>query len=213
MSARIKWLAVLYLPVFTLIILAAIAALYKQIPVGTLTRDMAAIAQVHPFTGVISNIGILLWNSTATVSIFCGTLLFLRKSNHAGAFLLWSGLFSLVLLFDDFFLFHELIAKRYLGLSEKTVFILYGCIITVLLLHYRQLIIQTNYPLLAVALIFFGGSIFVDILQDSLSIEWPVLLEDGLKFLGISSWFGYYIWTSYHLLIHSPVFQNKEKRP
>ena len=41
-------------------------------------------------------------------------------------FLLSSALLSAYLLFDDFFLFHEDLASRYLGLDENVVFGLWG---------------------------------------------------------------------------------------
>ncbi len=198
MSKKMKWLFILYLPFLALILAIAIVAQVQGIPVGKFTRDIAAIAEVHPLKGVMSNIGILFWDATATICLFCGVVLWMRKSFAASKFLLWTGAITLVLLFDDFFEIHEDLAKRYLGIGEKWVMLAYGFVIVAYFLTCWRQILQTHFVILVVALVLFGCSILVDE-QDLMTGEWLYLVEDGFKFLGIASWFGYHVWTAYQL--------------
>ena len=184
-----KGLLMLYLPNVTLLLLVAIAALSPQITVASLTRDMAATAKVHPLTGVVSSAGILLWCATAAICLFSSNLLRQRGAHRAAGFLLWSGLMTAGLLIDDFFMFHEYLARVHLGLNEKVVFFGYFCITAVYLLQHRRLILEADYRLLVTALVLFAGSMTLDLLNGG---GYWNLAEDGCKLLGIASWFGYH---------------------
>jgi hypothetical protein len=185
---NLKGLLILYLPNFALLFLVAIAALGPQITVASLTRDMAATAKVHPLTGVVSNVGILLWCATAAICLFSSNLLRQRGAHRAAGFLLWSGLMTAGLLVDDFFMFHEYLAPVHLGLDEKVVLLGYVCITAVYLLQQRRLILEADYRLLVSALVLFTGSMMIDLADVG---GWWNLAEDGCKLLGIASWFGY----------------------
>jgi hypothetical protein len=52
-------------------------------------------------------------------------------------FLFWSGLITSMLLLDDFFLVHDALIPRYLGLSEKLIFLSYGMVTAWYLLRFR----------------------------------------------------------------------------
>jgi len=196
-----KGLLMLYLPNVALLFLVAIAGLSPQIAVSSLTRDMAGIAKVHPLTGVVSNVGILLWCATATVCLFSCHLLRQRGAHQAAGFLLWSGLMSVGLLVDDFFMFHEYLAPVHLGLDEKVVLPSYVCITAFYLLRHRRLILEADYRLLATALVLFTSSILLDVADVS---GWWNLAEDGCKLLGIASWFGYHSGRAKYWLVLAP---------
>jgi len=110
-------LVVLYLPSTGMIAAVAVASICKQVPVGVLTRDVAATANIHPFAGMLSNLGVLLWCSSAVSCLFAGVFAHQRKLRTISLFLLSSGLLTFVLLLDDLFLIHEDLAKRHLGLD------------------------------------------------------------------------------------------------
>lgn len=195
--------ALLYVPTAGLLVFVWMLASLKNIPVGTFTRDIAAIAEIHPLTGVLSNIGILMWSWAAAISLFAGLILFRSTKASTGPFLLSSGCLTLVLLFDDLFMFHEELAKRYLGLNEKVVYFGYVMIVLLYFLFYwRHLFSSRHVVLLITAFICFGGSIGTDVFLEPRLGAWPsyYLLEDGLKFIGIVSWLGYFALTSYSLL-------------
>ncbi len=160
------------------------------------TRDPTAIADVHPFVGVVSNFGVLLWCATAVICLF--TWAVSRDENSDATFskfLLFSGLVTALLLFDDLFLLHENIFPRYLGVPEEVTFGGYAGLIILGGVLFRTDILSTEYPILLVALGFFGLSLGVDALEGSIEQyvgPWRILFEDGFKLLGIVSWFGYF---------------------
>jgi hypothetical protein len=193
-----KGLLKLYVPTVALLIVVAIAALHPKIVLASLTRDMAAIAHVHPLTGVVSNVGILLWCAAAAICLFSCNLLRQRGADQAASFLWWSGLITVGLLVDDFFMFHEYLAPVYLGVNEKVVLASYVCITAFYLVRHRRLILEADYRLLVTALVLFASSVLVDQIDRG---GWWNLAEDGSKLLGIASWFGYFAGRSKHWLV------------
>jgi hypothetical protein len=105
-------------------------------------------------------------------------------------FLFWSGLITSVLLLDDFFLLHDALIPRYLGLSEKVIFLGYGMVTASYLLRFRRIVLHSDYAVV-VALAAFAFSIFIDAFQSSWPSPWRILFEDGIKLLGIVSWSTY----------------------
>jgi hypothetical protein len=199
-----KGLLGLFLSSFGLLFLVAIAARYGHIPVSNMTRDMAAIANVHPLTGVVSNVGILLWCAAAAVCLFSSSLLRQQGADREAGFLWWAGLMTTGLMLDDFFMFHEYIAPVHLHLNEKLVHASYFVVTVVYLLRHRRLILQSNYRLLAAALVLFAASMMVDIADGQ---GWWRLVEDGCKLLGISSWLAYHAGMARHWLVKVPAIQ------
>ena len=111
------------------------------------------------------------------------------------AFLFWSGLITSVLLLDDFFLLHDALIPRYLGLSEKVIFLGYGIVTAWYLLRFRHIVLGAEYAVLFVALVGFALSILIDAFQSRWPSPWRILFEDGFKLLGIVSWSTYLIRT------------------
>jgi hypothetical protein len=201
-SPNLRALLALYLPVLVFLFLVGVAGLQRHIAISSLTRDMAAIANVHPLTGVVSNVGILLWCAAAAICLFSSSLLRQKGAQPEARFLLWAGLMTTGLLVDDFFLFHEYLAPVHFGFNEKAVHASYVCVTVVYLLRHRHLILETRYWRLAVALVLFAGSILLDAAD---AHGWWVLAEDGCKLLGITSWMGYHAGTARQWLVHAPV--------
>jgi hypothetical protein len=200
--ANRRGLLLLYLPIFALLFLVVFAAFDLHIPLSNLTRDMAAVANVHPFTGVVSNVGILLWCAAAAICLFSSSLLRQQGAHAEARFLLWAGLMTTALLFDDFFLFHEYLAPVHFHLNEKVVHASYACVTVAYLLRHRRLILGANYRLLVAALALFAGSMLLDL---SGGHSWWIFAEDGCKLLGIASWLGYHAGRARHWLVRAPV--------
>jgi hypothetical protein len=74
---KIRPLLGIYLPPAILLLVFFLVSLKLQVPFGMLTRDLAEITHASPFLGVISNIGILLWCSSAAICML--SFLLLRK--------------------------------------------------------------------------------------------------------------------------------------
>lgn len=191
-------LFIIYVPGFLLL---AGAALQRKVPVSHLLRDPVLLTQAPFYAGAISNIGALVWCAAASICLFCAALSRQTTSNQPTSkqpickrwdiFLLCSGLITLMLLADDFFLLHEEVYPNYFFISEKIILLAYGVIVLLYLAVFRKTILKTNYLLILFAFAFFGISIGID-LFDINDSEVIFLIEDGAKFLGIISWSAYF---------------------
>jgi len=202
----IKPMTALYLPSGLFLLAMVIVCTQMDIPFSFLTCDPASVAKIHPFTGMVSNIGILLWTAAAVVCLFCWALL---RNNpdmrRLSTFMLFSGIMTMILLLDDLFLLHEEIFPCQLGIPQKFVLLGYMGLTLCGLVVFRKSILGTDYLLLLIALGFFGLSVFVDVFDheiDALIGDWRYLFEDGFKFLAIVSWLGYF-WRSCFTAISS----------
>src|SRR5574344_2729314 len=61
--------SVTFAPALSVLLAITAARLFLGVSMPNMTRDITAIANVHPLSGVLSNLGILLWCVAATV---CG---------------------------------------------------------------------------------------------------------------------------------------------
>lgn len=192
------------------LILAAVAAAALLIGVNMpdMTKDVAAIAKIHPLAGVLSSLGILLWCATASICLFAAMSLRNSARDDGFRFLLFSALLSAYLLCDDLFQIHETLAPRYLGLSEKAVYAALGTAAAAYFIAFRWVILRTHYGILLLALSFLAGSVLIDTLLEPYLWrlgQWAYFFEDGAKWLGIASWCSYFSHTSQRLLgLHVP---------
>ena len=191
-------IACVYIPIILLLCIVSATSSLTDIPVGVFCRDTVAVLteqkitslfglKINPFVGIISNIGILLWCASASIYLFAFLLKYVvnkQKHNNKSWCLLFLSLFSLLLLFDDLFLFHEVIAPRFL-IPEETIYACYVAIMLYLLIKFKNIFLNTEIVLLCLTLLFFFLSITIDLFVSS------ILLEDGLKLLGIASWASY----------------------
>ena len=194
MRVSTQQLLITFIPSLAILMMLAAAGIFFDAHLPDLTRDVAAIADIHPLAGVLSNLGILLWCAAASVCLF--TALTLRGSipQDEYNFLLSTFLLSAYLMFDDFFLFHEDLATRYLNLNEYIVFGGLGIAVVAYLVKFRRLILRSNYIVLFLALGFLAISAVIDKAICPMFLEighWEIFLEDGAKWLGIASWCSY----------------------
>lgn len=182
-------LTIFYTFSFALLVFVVFMAQRWHWPIGHFTRDLATTFHTHPFTGMVSNIGVLFWCSTAVICIF-SSLLLSNKDKSTAKFLLFSGLFTLVLLVDDLFMFHDYVLPVYLGFPEEVVYLGYFLTAVTYFLVFSKQILKTEYTILLMACCLLGMSIVCDILleQDG----WTFLAEDGFKLFGIVTWFVYF---------------------
>jgi hypothetical protein len=188
-------LSLYFLPLL-LLLAVVVASSHTGVEIAKFTRDPADTLNIHPLTGVVSNLGAILWAAAATICLFSWAIL--RKSvgeTRFSTFLLCSGLLTTFLLLDDFFLLHDYIFPLYLGVGEKVVFVGYAGLILWGAAVFWKDILKTEYLVLLIALGFFGLSLFIDAFQYRIeSIVGPsrILFEDGFKLFGIVGWLGYF---------------------
>ncbi len=193
----VRFLFSLYFLPLLFLFAVVVASSQMGVSLAMFTRDPATVAQIHPLIGVVSNFGVMLWTASATICLF-NWAIFRHSLNETrfATFLLCSGLLTLLLLFDDFFLLHEFIFPHYFGVSEKIVFLGYGGLMIFWMVTFRKCILKTEYLILLIALGFFGLSLFIDVFQrriQSIIGNSRILFEDGFKLLGIVGWLGYFL--------------------
>jgi len=152
---------------------------------------------LRPWEGIVSNLGNLLWCSSATLCLF--TALSLRRSGCDRTLancLLALGLLTVVLLVDDFFLLHDHTFPLRFGIRQKWLLLCYGAMALSILTGFWRTILKSRFSLLGAALFFFAVSLYVD-RSFPKTTNFSHFAEDGSKFLGIANWFAYLASTSF----------------
>jgi len=173
----------------------AAARLQTATPIEYLFLDPAHLTGAPWYTGALSNLGILVW--TCGVTVAASGAWVARRTNRAAAsrFLTFGALATFVLLIDDVFAFHSGILKNSLGVPKTIAqaMIVTPTIVWVLAFHVD--IRRTRSALLVAGLGSFAGSLLVDT-GLTLTGDTALLVEDGLKFLGILAWAQYFAITA-----------------
>lgn len=195
MSVRKLDIATVALPCLLMLALVAGAALTTSDSViPRLTRDISAVAGVHPLSGALSSLGTFIWFATGSILIFSSYIAFV-EDRQEWKFLATGSVVSVMLWFDDFFLFHEFIAPFYFGIREKIVIAFTGVAILFYLAIFRKYILARGVVYLGLSIAFLGGSALVD--QLPIPIQqlggWSFFVEDGLKWIGIVTWARYHV--------------------
>ena len=155
-----------------------------------LTMDQSAVANIPPYIGVFSSIGILLWCVCAAICLF--TYGVLKKANQAqeyANFLLFSGLITTLLLIDDLFLLHEFVFPKYLYISERIVYAAYMIVFSSFFIRFRKIFQKTEFVILLAAILSLGLSMIADMIWEGL----PTFVEDTFKLVGITTWVTYFV--------------------
>lgn len=188
---------ILLLPALALAVLAVVTATCYtwSIPVEYFTKDLAALTRVHPLIGVISSLGAFMFVAAAAICLFAWTVA-ARQSGTRPDFLLHGGLLTLYLAIDDFYMFHEFVLPKYLGLDERLVYAALALAALAFLHVHCSRVMSLNPVWLLAALACFAVSVMSDVLDSSLKSimgNMQFLLEDGSKFIGISLWASWFI--------------------
>jgi hypothetical protein len=181
---------------------ATVLSAVKHVPLGNLTRDPANTLEYPWYFGAVSYFGVLMWCATASLCLFSSIVMSGSPTfEEPRKFLLAAGLLSAALLFDDLFLFHEIVFPEKLHIPELLLYAVYGASVLLILVFFRTTIARTDYLILIAAGAFLGLSEIADTLTNfSEDTSAKFLIEDGLKFMGIVNWFTYFVRTT-HLLV------------
>lgn len=203
MTIPLKQLLLTFIPALLMLIAVAISRTIFHVSMASMTRDVTTLAELHPFTGILSTSGILVWSATFAICAFTALFLYKTKPRANFWFIACSALLTGYLLFDDCFLFHDYLAPYYLGLHEWHVYLPLGLFVILNLITFRKVILKTNITFLLLAGIFLGASLFVDIFLEKILLsisDWEYYLEDGFKWLGIVCWCSYFSSACLHLI-------------
>ncbi|MBE7381057.1 MAG: hypothetical protein F6J95_006575 [Leptolyngbya sp. SIO1E4] len=189
-----------------LCIVALIALFDPELKLSTLMRDPVAVLRGHQFTGLVSNVGILLWAAAVSICFFSHVLYTQsRRSAFLARFFLWFGFLTLVLLLDDLFLLHE--ESSDVRIPKIILFPFYGSYLILCMRNFWRLLSKRESILFWLSLIFFGVSVGIDSVVDAGVVSLPsnstTFVEDAFKFIGIVSWAGFLVNISVQTLVTS----------
>ena len=183
-----------YIPIVLLLLSIVIVSKILGTYMGKYFKDLSNFSHLSHLTGLISNIGIIFWCASATLCFFCSA--FVKSQFHESLmplFLLYSGFLTSILLFDDFFMFHDYIFPVFFHINERQTYLSYLIITLAYLIIFRKLILNTEFLLVFLALGFFGLLLGFDFFSDiTHSNIMDGLFEDGTKFFGIVTWLTYF---------------------
>lgn len=185
-----------WLPILILLGVTKLFSAMTSIPLRRLMLDPTEVTHVPFYTGIMANLGVLLWAAAASICLFISIFLSQMVGKAWKNFFLISGLLTLFLLLDDLLRIHDEILPVYLGIKGDILGIVYVLLIAVYLFRFRTLIVQYPYEFLVMALGFFGVSVAIDVapsvLKNLFSQTNIVFFEDGTKLLGIANWLAYF---------------------
>jgi hypothetical protein len=198
-----------YLMALLVPVLAMAAALWAGLTPTEMLRDPIMAAggdQSEFYLGLFSNLGVVVWTATAAICLFAGSELSDATNRRARHFLLYAGLFTLLLMLDDLFMLHE-------NYGDRLLYVLYAIGLLYYVIRFFGLILGLDVVLFALAVPLFGSAVLLDLapwrLLPGAGIEVPqtvasspierdevrrfgrelrYLLEDGFKFIGICCW-------------------------
>jgi hypothetical protein len=193
-----------YILGFSVLMIVVFLKIFSGFSLNALTTDIAEYAEIHPFTGILSTFGILLWCASVSILIFSAFALFNHVSRSVFLFLLSSAIITGYLLIDDIFMIHEKIAPNF-GVDET---IMYFAIIIVAIIYFItffRLIFSSNKVVFFLISVSFLG---ISLISDTALLkpyilplgDWRYLFEEGTKWLGIASWTSYFTMISYMYL-------------
>lgn len=192
---RAHWFAILCTSAFSV---AVVFLLYmlgnaREINLGELTRDVAAVAGVPPFVGALSTLGLIFWS--ASLGICCLGFLLLRARKGFGReaeFLLVAGVFTLLLLIDDAFMVHDHYLDRESGSIEWIVYAVYAAFLASYGLRYGRVLLDGPLILFLGAVGALGISAGYDAIMP-FDANRGVFIEDAFKFAGIVFWWTFHL--------------------
>lgn len=210
-SWRPLWTTIV--PAVFVLMIVAVVRMRFGITTASMTGDVTELGNLHPLAGFVSNLGVLMWCTSAVACAFAAALVSIAERGRTFWFLSGSALLSGYLLFDDLFRIHDDLAARYLGAGEIVVFAALAVGVAAYFIVFGRDIRRTHYGMLLFALGLLATSVVLDsfVVDRFASGSGLYFLEDGAKWLGVACWCSYYVRTAYHFALsavrHSgPVF-------
>ena len=167
-------------------------------------RDLAQTCDSALGIGLISNIGYLFWIATAAIALFTAYRTPTNCQHKFKELLLCGGWLSFILCIDDMFLLHD----RYIG--QTLLYVAYAIFALSIVFRFREQLLKNGGEIFILAATLLAFSVLTDKFQHDLVNILPVkyetlqIFEEGVKFLGISSWF-YFWWSTSSKFIRKAV--------
>lgn len=192
-----KVLFSLYLPiVLFFLVLGILSHWFDEFSLRIFLRDAVTLARLPFYAGLLPQLEGLIWSASLTICIFAYMALQPYQSDLARSrqFLLQAGFVTLMMLFDNVFLFHGTLAPNYLHIDKIVVLGVYAIVILYFAASNWAEIRSSEYLLCILTLGLLGTSFFLDMLPLEAFPDFQQIrffLEDGSKFAGIATWLIY----------------------
>lgn len=188
-------------------VLLLATATWSPIPLEYLFREPYSIGHMPIYVGLISNIGALLWCCTIGICLFA-CLISKTHSAAGGNMLMFPAVFSAALLLDDVLMLHERVIGPLLPNGQMVTYLVYGSAAGYFLFRFRTALLGSNLGVLMLSIGLLGASAGMDVLKEVFSISvvparHHLLVEDGLKLMGIATWLYYFSHLSRLVLVAS----------
>lgn len=178
--------------VVTVGVVVALAAFYafatiEGRPFKYLSKEPAETLGVPRYIGWQAHTVVLI-TMTGAVCALLGRLLMRRLGGDRtqARFLLGVGLFTMLLVLDDFLQFHESVYPWF-GIHEIAVYPAYGVIILSILWFWGRQVVHRDRVMVLLSGAFLAVSVGID-RWGSAHALWFNLIEDGAKMLGLTLW-------------------------
>jgi len=195
-TTGLKLIIILELLAVLLVFAIGFIGLIFEIPFPDLTANPISRLAVPFYQGILQRIGMILWGGMILLTLFSYSILESSKNlNEIKKFLLYSGIFFGYFLMDELLLIHNFIFPKVFNIHQLLVLIVYAIFTLFFIIRFR-IIIKNNFLwLFVIAITFLGLSMLVDILSylKVIQFSFRYLLDDGAKFLGITTLFVYYL--------------------
>lgn len=190
----IRTFAYTFVPPALVMLGVGLALVVLGIPVENLTSEPTTIAQVPPYTGAVSTIGVMGWAAAIGMFLMGAALLYEKLERREAAFLAYGAVFTSYLAIDDAFAFHESVLPS-LGIPEKATYAVLLALVIVYAVLFRPQIRQSAWLFLVLAVGLLASSVAVDLvwelLDPSSGFAIQLFVEDGFKLFGICAWVAY----------------------
>jgi hypothetical protein len=200
LKTLIPILLMAYLPILAVLIGVGFYAIATGRRVWFFTVEPFLIGNLPFYAGFLSTVGNVFWASTAAICFFTAWVL---KTNEQQKpyklFLSLVGLLTALLLFDGFFQMHRILYPKYLHIPMVFILGFYAFFLLGVLGRFWKQIRETEFLLLALALIFFFLAFIFDL--GSILSRGNTAFSDGFKLFGIVSWLLYFVRTSRYALL------------
>tara|TARA_B100001142_G_scaffold169279_1_gene168902 strand:- start:175 stop:819 length:645 start_codon:yes stop_codon:yes gene_type:complete len=167
-------------------------------------RDLAQTCDSPLGVGLISNLGYLLWIATAAIALFSAYATPTYSQHKLKDLLLCGGWFSFILCIDDMFLLHD----RYIG--QTFLYVVYAIFAFLIVFKFRDQLLKNGGEIFILAATLLAFSVLTDKFQRDIADIMPIkyetiqLFEEGVKFLGITTWL-YFWWSASSKFIRKAV--------
>jgi hypothetical protein len=201
-----------YLATLAILLGAGLWAKATDRRVWFFTVEPFLIGNLPAYAGILSTLGNILWAAAAAVCFYTAWILKIDNSKRRWKdFLFAAALLTVLLMTDGLFQMHRIFYPRILGVPTIFVFGFYGLYMIGLLGYFREQVLETEYLILGLALIFF----FLAVVFDMISIlpRGSTAFSDGLKLFGIVSWLIYFVRTSRQALMGADKENIKNRGP